>query len=180
MIGRLLLVLVVLAGCAAPAADSAPRLVVSPELAEPAIEAIELWERATGGQYAPEVVISNECVERDGTWCFVCTEKLAGCGDAAAPYGCTTEAEWVVFSLMGNPLPRGTTQLDTVGTPRAWWVSTLAHEIGHQLHVEHAPGTLMDPARGEAERIRPCVDVATLEAAGFSGEGACFEAEVSQ
>lgn len=170
---RYLLLAGLVVGCAAPV-QRAPRLVVSPSIAEPALAAVELWERASGGEYSPEVVVSEECDEGPGTWCIVGTVQLAGCGDAVDPYGCTHGASWVVFDLVGAGA-FGVSEISTGSTPPAWLVSTVAHEIGHQLGAEHAAGTLMDPLRSEGVRARPCVDALTLAAAGLGGVGACVE-----
>lgn len=170
---RAILLVLLLAACGeAPGADTAvhTRLVVAPEIADVTIAAVTLWGNASAGGYAPEIVISSDCPitaaghPPEGTWCVTAQPQIEDCGLPALPFACTTG------------LTRGTIRLATGTTPEAWHVSTVAHELGHTLDLVHTPGTdgLMDPERSESARRAPCVDLVTVEAAGFEGPGACL------
>lgn len=163
-----LLALLVVVGCSAPQ----PRVVVHPSLAESAVAALDLWTAATEGEFSPEVVISEDC--SDSTWCIVGVESLPACGDSSEALACTTHRDWLVSDLAGLG-GGGLLRLNTRATPREFWVSSLAHEIGHLLGVEHRESGLMNGKRGEAERVSPCVDADTVAAAGLSGAGACLQ-----
>lgn len=176
VVTRLLLPLLLLAACAAPAKGPA-RLVVAPELAEPTLAAVDLWQRATDGAYSPEVVISDEC---GGTsaWCITAVDDLGdSCPDATVPDPSRQHS------------PRACTRYSTRRTlvartmDPAEHVSTIAHELGHQLglvHVADPVDDLMSIDRSRAVRLAPCVSADDAESAGFVGApGACVIEEAS-
>jgi hypothetical protein len=144
---------------ATPLIQRAPFVTVSPEIAEQLTIAFDLWDRATDGKHLPDIVISDEC-DPDAVRCFVARSEIVDCQDKL-PYGCTH----------GRVV-----ELDVVHTPPQWWVSTLGHEIGHLVGLDHPTthtNTIMDPERSQRAREYPCVSPEILLEAGLSGPGAC-------
>ncbi len=148
-------VLVVLSGCSgtidARAEQEAealrPTLGLDETIADLTLSAVVLWQNATGGLYAPDTHLG--C---DGTEDFCIREvpdMIEGCGEAGTFNGCCdTERHEIRLSesmFLGQK------------------VSTLAHELGHSLGLEHDTRGLMSN-RSKAEREDACIDQATLEA----------------
>lgn len=167
--------LLLLAACSTRAAASA-RVVVSPEVAADAVQALGLWTEATGGEFAPEVAVSDSCADAD--WCITQVDRMTtsdcpdstvpNLADRAAPRACNWREpgglNWIV--------------LNSSGTRPEERVGTIAHEAGHRLGLAHLPGTgdLMDPDRPAAVRAAPCVSADDVAEAGFSGPGTCLGA----
>lgn len=158
-------VLVAVSACAgAPRAEAAKEsesasiretFAVDPEIAEPALAAIELWTEASGGAYAPEIIV--------GTAPGATRIEFADFGgDDVHAGGWSRSADTIQISLL---------------VTREKLVSTIAHEIGHREGLEHEVGTggLMDPDRPTPARLHPCVSAQDVSRLGFSGPGACLE-----
>lgn len=155
----LLLVLLVCFGCAT-AEDSAgpdlhPVIGIDPDVADLALSAIALWQGATGGQYAPAVHLG--CLESD-TICLRETDGMVDqCGETGSFRGCYGRGEMQVSEAMAYDQK----------------ISTVAHELGHALGLEHGAAGLMNPHRPVAERHTACVDAVTLDqlaSLGVEGE----------
>lgn len=148
--------------------------IVGPELAPNALEAIDLWSRATDGEFSPVVMVSDTCTGSD--WCIYMVEEIRDedCFDpttnnvrrVTGPRACS----WSDHGLFQIELSRSALAPEES-------VSTIAHEMGHGFWLTHKPGTgdLMDPDRPEAVRMAPCVSAADVAEAGFAGPGACVE-----
>lgn len=142
----------------APVADTRahPLVVVDAELADAVSQALALWTEATGGRYAPRLVIGDDStaaavrirlvgdLDCDGVYAWACWARRSG-----------------VLEISRNAAP------DMV-------VSSIAHEIGHTLGLEHGCDGLMSLDRSNAERRAPCVSAGNVAAAGFAGPGACL------
>lgn len=164
--------LLLLAACAA--SEPAPvRIVVAPDVAQDAIAALDLWTAATGGQFAPEVVVSDDCAGAD--WCITQVDAMttgdcpdatvANLADRKAPRACN----WRDDSGLNHIV------LNAGGTRPEERVGSFAHEAGHRLGLAHQPGTgdLMDPDRSHQARLAPCISAEDVSGAGFSGPGTC-------
>jgi hypothetical protein len=156
---------------AAPEASPAPaaprlRFAATADVAEDVIAAVELWRAATGGAYAPEVIVSEDCsAEMDR--CFALVPAITDCPltpEGKVVYGCTYahETRRIVVA--------DAAEADT----RA---SVLAHELGHTMRLVHTADPiddLMSPGRSHAARVHPCVTAENAALAGFDGPGACL------
>jgi hypothetical protein len=159
---RAMLLALLLAACATeneapPVADTASHVfVVDADLADAASQAVELWTSASGGEFAP-VLVTGEATGIQ----IRLVDAVTDCG-AGEFFGCW-KAHGQVIEVSRSLAPE----------LRA---STIAHEIGHHLGLEHVElsGALMDPHRSRFHRLAPCVSREDVEAAGFEGIGACL------
>lgn len=146
---------------APPPADmrAHPVIAVDAEIATEALEAVELWSEATGGAYAPEVIIGDA---PDATLTLRLVPAVVDCTERTDPWGC--------YRARSHALEL------SAKVPAELRVSTLAHEIGHSLGLGHTtePTDLMNPDRSAFRRGCPCVLADNVEAAGFEGPGACL------
>lgn len=146
---------------ATPVVPRAPFASVPLEIAEQVTTTFDMWDRATDNRHLPDIVISEEC-DPDATLCFIARSEIVDCPDTL-PYGCSH----------GH-----TVELDVISTPPQWWVSTLGHELGHLVGLQHPTthtNTIMDPERSQRARQEPCVGAELLLEAGLTGPGACAE-----
>jgi matrixin len=163
---------VMLAACASPSIEQAkqeaapvtdmrahPVIAVDAAIATEALEAVELWTAATGGAYAPEVIIGDAS---DATLTLRLVPAVVDCTERTDPWGCYR--------------PKLHALEISAKVPADLRVSTLAHEIGHSLGLAHTtePTDLMNPDRSAFRRGCPCVLTDNVEAAGFEGPGACL------
>lgn len=145
-----LLVVALVVGCRmeAPEPTLTPTVGVDAEIAEPALVALELWSDATGGAFAPDTHIGCDGSE---DLCIRAVEgRVAKCDGDTDVRACTR-----------NHL--GRIELGTA-VPVDQRVSTLAHELGHYLDLQHTEAGLMNPTRPESERRAACIDETTLDA----------------
>lgn len=139
----------------ASASPARETFAVEPELAEPALAALELWTEASGGEYAPELIV--------GTVPGATRIELVDFGtDDVHAGGWSRSSDTIQISLRVTPEKL---------------VSTIAHEIGHREGLVHEVGTggLMDPDRPATARLHPCVSAKDVASLGFSGPGSCLE-----
>lgn len=153
--------LVAVSGCSetidvpidAPAQDDTirPSLGLDENIADLAMSAIVMWQDASGGRYEPEVHIG--C---DGTETFCIFEVPGMLGECLGPDDtgvfngcCDADAHQIRLSE--------SMYIDQK-------ISTLAHELGHSLGLQHSEAGLMAVERAQAERHSPCIDQATLDA----------------
>lgn len=147
--------------------------IIGDELASDAVEAIDLWSRATRGAFAPVVTVSDTCA--GSNWCIYGVDQIPDeeCADpttnnirrvAGGPRACS----WGEQGQFQIELSRSTLAPEER-------VSAIAHEAGHGFWLVHKPGTgdLMDPDRPAAVRAAPCVSAEDVAEAGFVGPGTC-------
>jgi hypothetical protein len=137
-------------------------LAVDAELASEGVAAADLWTEATGGMFAPEVVIGDV---PGAAFRIELVDTIPSCGEATEHLtGCTDFSRGVIQVSRTNPVERRT--------------ATVLHELGHALGLQDAREGLMNPRRGQAEREHPCVDATTLETlkinVGMSGSEVCL------
>jgi hypothetical protein len=130
---------------------------VDPELAEAALAAIDLWTEASGGAYAPRLVVGDA---PGATRIVLVSGMIADCGGEESS-ACMRHSERLI-------------ELST-SVPADMRASAIAHEIGHNLGLEHTAEGLMDPSRSNYRRRSPCVLAADVQAAGLDGPGACLD-----
>lgn len=182
------LALVLLSGCAITvplpmdeaggetgAATTSPRIIVATELADAALEAGKNWTDATTNLdrvFAPAVSVSDE-VDPDtaeADWTVTAVDHVDACATESDPdpRGCTIGGPTLVRARRGPFVFEA-----TVIAPRKQIlirrglnpyeiVSTVMHEYGHAIDLEHLPAGLMNPNRSHSERVDPMVDTDTL------------------
>ncbi len=130
------------------------RIGVDLELADAASQAVALWNDATDGAYAPELVIGGQ-----GRFQITLTE-IPECADALDAWGCT-DATGIRISS---------------DVPESALVWVIAHEIGHSLWLKHRDdGSLMDVIHATpASRAEPCVSADLVASTGMVGTGTCL------
>lgn len=154
----------------------APRVLVSSEVAEAALEAGRNWTDATQNlnrAYAPLFEVADDVSPDAETadWTVVMVDHVDACvtENDPDPRGCTLGGPETVRMRRGPVV-----FLATLESPHKQiqvrrglgyeTVSTIMHEYGHGLGLEHLPTGLMNPDRSHSERVDPMVDTATLSA----------------
>lgn len=128
-----------------------PTLGIDPAISDLALSAVVMWERATGGRYAPSLHLGCDGSE---DYCIVespgMLDQCLGPDDAGAFNGCCDSAAHEIRLSESMMLDEK--------------VSTLAHELGHSLGLGHGETGLMSVGRDHTERHEACIDRATLDA----------------
>lgn len=128
-----------------------PTLGLDESIADLALSAVVLWQDATGGRYQPDTHLG--C---DGTETFCVREERGMMTECLGPDDSGT------FNGCCDSVRHEIRLSEDVAMDQK--ISTLAHEFGHSLDLEHAATGLMNPARGKAERHVNCIDQVTLDA----------------
>ncbi len=154
--------------------EIAPRVLVSTELAEDALEAGNNWTAATKDlrrPYAPTFAVTDDVdAEASGAdWTVVAVDHVSDCASESdpEPRGCTIGGPTVIRERRGPLVFESTVESPVkrieIRRGLGWEsVSTIMHEFGHALDLEHLPAGLMNPDRSHAERVNPLVDAAAL------------------
>jgi len=155
-----LLALVGLAACQAeadaptPAAERpAPVLALPVELADVGGLAARMWRSV--GYDVPAPTVTDDALPARSIRVTV-AHGIITC-DGQRAWGCTHRT---------LDLDRNTWIEISDAVPNAWQASTVAHELGHALGLEHTDeqplAGVMSPDRTEAQRARPCVGLICL------------------
>jgi hypothetical protein len=165
--------------CGAPAEDAAPVAVettqapqvvpfrypitLEPAIADDGLQAVELLQRVTLGQYDPELTI-GECTGAE-RFCVRAVDVVPDCAGEHAPWGCMDPDTRTVYVIAKfHPELR---------------VSIVVHELMHTLGMLHSDGSVMTPDRSWVDFYWSCVSAETAailkERAGFAEtQAACI------
>jgi len=138
-------------GCAPDGYTLTPTYGLDPTIADLAVQAIDMWETATGGAFAPDVHVGCDGSE---DYCIKGVRApMTQCAELHADTplrGCTIRQRHEIRISLSM---RGDERL-----------STIEHEIGHSLGLAHAEVGLMSTTRTHEGRVAACIDADTLEA----------------
>lgn len=131
----------------APAAVSIHyAITIEPGIAEDAVAAVDLLNRATLGAYDPQLTI-GECTGAERV-CIRAVDVVRDCAGVAESWGCMNPETGVV-SIVAD-------------FPSELRASIVVHELLHTLGLRHADGSVMNPDRSLVEFYWTCLSGETV------------------